>query len=64
MKDYQRILVGTDFSDPSISAARRGAELARHYGATLILLHVVEHFIVTVLAKTWRSLLKSSPTRL
>jgi universal stress protein A len=44
MKDYQRILVGTDFSDPSMRAARRGAELARHYGATLILLHVVEHF--------------------
>lgn len=44
MKDYQRILVGTDFSDPSMRAARRGAELAHHYGATLILLHVIEHF--------------------
>lgn len=44
MKSYQRILVATDFSDISMTAAQRGAELARHYGATLMLLHVVEHF--------------------
>lgn len=44
MKDYQRILVGTDFSEASVAAARRGADLARRYGASLTLLHVVEHF--------------------
>jgi nucleotide-binding universal stress UspA family protein len=44
MKDYQRILVATDFADASRVAARRGAELAHHYGASLILLHVIEHF--------------------
>ena len=44
MKGYQRILVGTDFSAASVEAARRGAELARHYGASLTLLHVIEHF--------------------
>ena len=44
MKDFQRILVGTDFSEASMIAARRGADLARHYGAGLIVLHVIEHF--------------------
>lgn len=44
MKNYQCILVGTDFSDSSMTAARRGAEIAGRYGATLILLHVIEHF--------------------
>jgi universal stress protein A len=44
MRDYQRILVATDFAEASLAAARRGAELARHYGASLTLLHVIEHF--------------------
>ena len=44
MRDYQRILVGTDFSKASMEAARRGADLAHRYGATLILMHVIEHF--------------------
>lgn len=44
MRDYQRILVGTDFSEASMTAARRGADLAQRYGANLILLHVIEHF--------------------
>jgi universal stress protein A len=44
MKKYQRILVGTDFSYASEAAAHRGAELALHYGAVLVLLHVIEHF--------------------
>jgi nucleotide-binding universal stress UspA family protein len=44
MKGYQKILIGTDFSDASVTAARRGVELARHYDASLILLHVIEHF--------------------
>jgi universal stress protein A len=44
MKDYQRILVGTDFSEASMAAVLRGADLAQRYGANLILLHVIEHF--------------------
>ena len=44
MKDYQRILICTDFSEASMAAARRGADLAQRYGAGLILLHVIEHF--------------------
>lgn len=44
MKDYRRILVGTDFSEASMTAVRRGSDLAVRYGARLILLHVVEHF--------------------
>jgi len=44
MRDYQRILVGTDFSKASMAAARRGADLAHRYGARLILVHVIEHF--------------------
>jgi universal stress protein A len=44
MKDYLRILVCTDFSESSMAAARRGANLAHRYSATLILLHVIEHF--------------------
>jgi universal stress protein A len=44
MSDYQRILVATDLNDASTAVARRGAELAHHYGASLTLLHVIEHF--------------------
>lgn len=44
MSDYQRILVATDLTDAGTAVARRGAELAHHYGATLTLLHVIEHF--------------------
>ena len=44
MRDYRRILVGTDFSKASTEAALRGADLAQRYGATLILVHVIEHF--------------------
>ena len=44
MKDYQRILIGKDFSEASMVAAQRGADLARRYDAKLILLHVIEHF--------------------
>lgn len=46
MKKYRNILCATDFSDPCRVAAERAAELARHYGAELTLLHVVEHFPV------------------
>lgn len=44
MRDYRRILVGTDFSNASMEAALRGADLAQRYGATLMLMHVIEHF--------------------
>jgi universal stress protein A len=44
MRDYRRILVGTDFSNASMEAALRGADLAQRYGASLILMHVIEHF--------------------
>ena len=44
MRDYQRILVCTDFSKASMTAARRGADLAHRYAARLVLVHVIEHF--------------------
>ena len=43
-KDYQHILVATDFSEHARLAAERGAREAAHYGAQLTLLHVIEHF--------------------
>lgn len=44
MRKYKRILVATDFSPVSRLAATEGIELAKHYGAELIFLHIVEHF--------------------
>lgn len=44
MRKYKRILVATDFSAVSEIAVREAVELASHYGAELIFLHVVEHF--------------------
>lgn len=44
MQGYRRILIATDFSDISVAAAQRGAELAHRYEAGLMLLHVIEHF--------------------
>ncbi len=44
MNSYQRILCATDFSEHCTSAAERAAELARLFGAELLLLHVVEYF--------------------
>jgi hypothetical protein len=37
-----RILVPTDFSEPSLAAVRSGIELATAAGGTVFLLHVVE----------------------
>ena len=44
MSGYRQILVGTDFSEASMAAVRRGVDLAQRYDARLILLHVIEHF--------------------
>lgn len=46
MKNYRNVLCATDFSLYCDAAARRAVELARHYDANLILLHVVENFPV------------------
>jgi len=46
MKSYQNVLCATDFSVYCRAAAERAADMARHYGAQLTLLHVVEHFPV------------------
>lgn len=43
MKAYQHILLATDFSSSSESAARRSMDLAGHFNAALTLLHVVEY---------------------
>jgi len=44
MNSYQRILCATDFSEHCTAAAERAADMAKRYGAELILLHVVEYF--------------------
>ncbi len=43
MIDVRRILVPTDFSEPSTVALRYAVELARRFCARLYLLHVVDH---------------------
>jgi len=42
MLPLQRILCPTDFSDFSYGAIEKGAELARHFGAELCVLHVTQ----------------------
>jgi nucleotide-binding universal stress UspA family protein len=42
MISLQKILVATDFSDPSNAALGYGRELARTFGATLTVVHVVD----------------------
>jgi len=44
MSAYHNIVCATDFSQSADRAAARAADLAHHYGATLTLLHVVDHF--------------------
>lgn len=44
MEGYRSILVGVDFTDEGRRAVERGAEIARLYGSTLYLAHVIEHF--------------------
>ena len=42
----QKILVATDFSEPSEAALAYGRELARSFGAALTVLHVVDDIMV------------------
>lgn len=44
MAMYQNILCAVDFSSHSEAACARAIELARHFGAHLTLLYVVEYF--------------------
>ena len=44
MSDYKNILVAADFSAGGEAAARRAANLAERFGASLTILHVLEHF--------------------
>ena len=43
MANYRHILLATDFSKQSEVAALRAAGLAKHYGARLSVLHVVDY---------------------
>jgi len=47
------ILVPTDFSAPSQNAIRYAIELAKQFGATITLLHVVEPIVVLADAYGW-----------
>jgi nucleotide-binding universal stress UspA family protein len=42
MLPLEKILCPTDFSDPSYLAIRTGAEMAQHFGAQLIVVHILE----------------------
>jgi len=44
MKQYQKVLVTTDFSDANRAAIARARNVAKSYGSSLILLHVIQHF--------------------
>ena len=44
MESYKHILCAMDFSEHCEAAAKRAADAARHHGAKLTLLHVVEYF--------------------
>ena len=48
MISLKTILVATDFSEPSDAALRYGKDLARAYGASLHVLHVVDDLAVRV----------------
>jgi universal stress protein A len=42
MAGYKQVLIAVDLSEDSAEVARRGLEMAAHYGAKTSLLHVVE----------------------
>jgi universal stress protein A len=41
MLPFKRILCPTDFSEPALTALHRAEELARHFGAELLVAHVI-----------------------
>jgi nucleotide-binding universal stress UspA family protein len=41
MLPFKRIVCPTDFSEPALTALKGAAELARHFGAELIVVHVI-----------------------
>jgi nucleotide-binding universal stress UspA family protein len=48
MIQIKNVLVATDFSEPSRAALDYGRELARHYGATLRVVHIVEDILMSI----------------
>lgn len=46
----KKILVATDFNEPSVAALNYGRELARAFGAQLVVLHVVDDTLVGAVA--------------
>lgn len=72
--EIRRILVPLDFSPPSDQALQYGAALAEEFGASIVLLHVVEERLVTgplpaevylgELPKVREDLVKEAQTRL
>jgi len=44
LSDYKNILVAADFSAAGETAAKRAGNLAERFGASLTILHVLEHF--------------------
>ncbi|MFO1433539.1 MAG: universal stress protein [Candidatus Competibacteraceae bacterium] len=47
MHAYQHILLATDFTDEALEVGARAKEIARHYGARLSLVHVIEPIVVS-----------------
>jgi universal stress protein A len=43
MRDYKKILLAVDITEGSEQIAERARDIAAHYGAEIILLHVVEY---------------------
>ena len=41
MLPFKRILCPTDFSEPALTALKRAEEMARHFGAELIVAHII-----------------------
>jgi nucleotide-binding universal stress UspA family protein len=41
MLPFKRILCPTDFSQPAAAALKRAEEIARHFGAELLVAHVI-----------------------
>ena len=46
----KKVLVATDFSEPSDAALAYGRELARSFAAQLVVLHVVENTLTSAVA--------------